>query len=214
MDVGPRPAVGADPGPRRPVGDARPFHGFGGDLHRQRVPVQTGIRVVEVQVLWDDAPLHRQDHLHEPRDSRGGFQVADVGLDGTDQQWAAGLSSLAVDLRGGVQLDGVAHLRSRSVGFQIVDLVGRHTGLMEGFLDDPLLRRPAGHRESGAGAVLVRRRPKHHAPDAVSVGLGVLEPLQDDDPTPLASHEAVGRGVEGLALTVRGQHARLGPELG
>ena len=49
-----------------------------------------------MQVLRDHAVLHGKYYLDQPGNPRGRLQVADVGLDGTDQQGAFRCTPLAV----------------------------------------------------------------------------------------------------------------------
>ena len=198
----------------RPLGDLRPRGRLRRDLDRHAVPVDARVGGVEVQVLGDHPTVHGQQDLHQAGDARGRLQVAHVGLHGADEQRAVRRSTPAVDLRGRVQLDGVAHLRAGAVGLQVVDLVGLDAGLEQGLLDNALLGCAAGHRHACGCAVLVDRRPQDDAPYPVAVRLCVAQPLEDHHATAFAAHEPVRRRVEGLALAVGGEHPRIGPKLG
>ena len=214
-DVGvrPRDAEGVDPGQPRPAVAARPVGHLRRHLQRQLVPVEAGIGVVEVQVLGDHAPLEGQRRLHQARDPRGRLQVADVGLDRSDEQGLIRGPPPAEDVRCGVDLDRVAHGGARAVRLQVVDLGGRDAGVRQRGLHHLHQRRRVRHGQSDAGAAVVHRRPPDDRPDAIARGLGVAQPLQHDDAAALAPHVAVGGGVERLALPVGRQHHRVGPQL-
>ena len=137
--------------------------------------------------------------------------MADVGLDGPDQQRL--VPSSAVGRSGGLGLDRVADRRAGAVSLHIVDLRRLHAGPGQRVGDDPLLGFAVGDGEPLAGAVLVQGRPPDHSPDPVAVGLGVGQSLQDQDPASLAPHVAVGGRVEGLAPPVGGQHPGIAPQL-
>ena len=158
--------------------------------------------------------LHRQDDLHQTGDSGRRFQVADVRLDRADQQGAVRFPALAIHGAGGVQLDRVANLGARSVSLQVVHLPGSDPGPAQRFGDHLCLGPFAGYREPGTRAVLVEGGSQDHSPDPVAVSLCIPEPLQHHYSAALPTDEAVGRGVEGLAFSIRGQHPGIGPQLG
>ena len=163
-----------------------------------------------MQVLRDDSPIQCQHGLDQARDSRRGFQVTDIRLHRTDQKRFAGVPAGPVDRCRGVDLDGVAHLGAGPVRLQVVDIRWLDTGPLQRRLDHAFLRRAVRDGQARARAVLVQCRAPDDAPDTVAVGLGIREPLQDQDAAAFAPDISVGGGIEGLALTVRRQHPRVG----
>ena len=183
-----------------------PFHGLGGDPHRQTVPVEARIGIPEVQVLRNQAGLHDHRRLDEPGHARRSLEVTDVGLDGADKQWMFGVTLPPVDRDRSGHLDRISHRGSGPVSLEIVHLRRREVRPEERGFDNLLERRSVGHRQSCAGPAVVDRGTANHRPDAVAVCLRFAQALQHDDPAPFAAHVAVGGGVEGLALAIRRQH--------
>lgn len=79
-----------------------------------------------------------------PGKTGGSLKVADVRLDGGDQQGAIGLPAAAVDIADGAEFDGVAQGRAGAMGFDAVDVRGRKPGVMEGFAQQAGLGRRLG----------------------------------------------------------------------
>ena len=148
-----------------------------------------------------------------PANAGCGFQVADVGLHGTDEQRAVRRASRSVGRRGGVgPRSGRPHRGPRAVRFQVVHVLRLHPGARKRRQDHPRLGVSARHGEAWTGAVLVDGGAAYNGPDAVTVAFGFRETFQDHQPAALPADVAVGTGVERLALPVRGQHAGVAAE--
>ena len=182
------------------------IHGFGGDPYRQAVPVEARIGIPEVQVLRDQAGLHDHRRLDESGHTGCGLEVADVGLDGADEQRMVGITPLSVDRDRSSHLDRIPHRGAGPVCLEIVHVRRRQACPEERGFDDLLQRRNVGHRQSRTGPAVVDRSAANHRPDPVAVGLRFAQALQHHDPASFAPHVAVGGSVEGLALAIRRQH--------
>ena len=208
MGIGAREAERTDARDARPVA-ACPGGGLVDDLHGDAVPRDVRRRVREVQVLRQFLVLERQDHLDDPGDAGGGLEVSDVRLHRADQQRIGRIASGAVRRGRGLDLDRVAQRRAGAVCLQVADVAGRQARALQCLGDNPLLRNAIGHGQAARGAVLVDGATADDGPDPVAVADGVLESLHHDDAAALTADVAVRGGVEGLALAVGGQHARL-----
>ncbi|GAA5701424.1 hypothetical protein Save01_02235 [Streptomyces avermitilis] len=153
-----------------------------------------------------DLPVaHGQYGLEEAGDTGGAFEVADVRLDGADQQRLPGRTPGAENGPDGGGLDGIAGGGSGAVQLHIADGGRGDSGL---FVRGGQHRFLAGAVRDGqplAAAVVVHRAAREDAVDVVAVGDRVGERLEYDDATALAAHIAVGPRVEGVAVPVRGE---------
>ena len=166
-----------------------------------------------MQVLRNHTALHHQRRLDQAGDSGRRLQVADVGLHGAHQKGSVRFASPAVNVGHGIELDRIAHGRSGPVRLQVVDIRRQHARFGQRGFHHLLQGRRVRDREPDAGAAVIDRRALDDGPDSIAVGLGVAQALEHDDAAAFAPHVSVCRGVEGLALPVRGQHHRFGAEL-
>ena len=214
MRVRTRPSERTHSRQRWAIGIERPVHHSRSHPQRQPVPVHVRVRIAEMQMLGDHAPLHRQHGFDQARNPRRWLQMADIGLHRADQQRLVRFSSPAVHRRRRAYLNRVAHLRPRPVRLQVIHFHWQSARPRQCLLDHALLRRPVRHRQSLARAILIYRRSPDHAPDPVAICLCLVEPLQDHYPAALAPHKAVGGRVKRLALPVRRQHPGIAPQFG
>ena len=175
-------------------------------MHRQVLPFDPRTRLPEMQVLGYQPAVHRQQYLDQARDTRGGFQVADIRLHRPDQQGPTHGPAPAVDGGRRPHLNRVAQLRPRPVRLQVVHLRGLQSRARERLRNHAFLGRPVRNGQAGAGSVLVDGRAPDDAPDPVPVVLGVAQALQDQHPAALAAPVPVRRGVERLAAAVPCKH--------
>src|SRR5258707_903548 len=80
MDVGATDAERAHPGPAGGLAPA-PIHGMIIDEERAALEVDLRIGPLEMQAGWNRLVLERQHCLDETRDTGGGVQMADIGLE-------------------------------------------------------------------------------------------------------------------------------------
>ena len=97
MGVDAAEAEGADAAPARPFA-ALPGDGFANDLEREARPIKMAGGGFEMQMGREFFVLQRQHQFDQSSDARARFEVADVGFDGTDQQWAPGRTRRGVDI--------------------------------------------------------------------------------------------------------------------
>ena len=202
--VGARDAERRHPGPPRPV-HLRPVEPLGHQPHGAGAPVDVRGRLVDVQRRRERRVADRHDHLDHARDAGGALGVADVRLQRAQQQRPVLGPVAAVRGDERVGLDRVAEPGAGAVRLHRVDLGGRQPGVDQRLPDDPLLGGAVRRGHAVARAVLVDRRPPYHGEHAVAVGAGVRQPLQQDQPDPLAPAGAVRRRGERLAAPVGGQ---------
>ena len=153
--------------------------------------------------------LQGEDDLDQPGHPGRRLQMPDVGLHRADHERIGGGAARPEHDTEGLDLDGIAEHRPGAVSLHVrdasrIDLTG-----CQRLPDHGLLGRTIRGREAAAGAVLVHGSPADDRQDPVPRAQRVAEPLEDDDATALALHEAIGGRVEGLAAPVGGQHARL-----
>ena len=211
--VSARDAEAADARDARPPGPARPLGSARGHLERQAVPLDGRIGALEVQVLRNHPATHGQRRLDQADHPGRRLQMADVGLDRTDQERPVRRAAPAVDAGHGVDLDRIAHCRAGSVGLDVVHVQRIDSGGGQRVPHDLFERRRVGNGEPHAGSPVVHHRAADHGPYPVSVPLRLFQPLQDDYPAALRAHIPVRRRVEGLALSGRGQHHRVRAQL-
>ena len=212
--VRPREPERTDRRARRPAGDFRPRRRLRRDPHRKLLPLDPGVRRLEVQVRRQVAVAHREQRLHHPGDPRRRLQVPHVRLHRSEQQRASGLAALAVHRRRRPHLDRVPEFGAGPVRLQVIHRPRRHPRAPERLPDHPFLRRAVRNRQPGARSVLIHRRSEQHPQDPVAVALRVGAPLQHHHPASLPPHEPVRRRVERLAATVGRQHGRVLEEPG
>ena len=98
--------------------------------------------------------------------------------------------------------------------FEIVDVRPCEARPSKRSLHDTLLRRTVRDNQSRARPILVDGGTLDNTPDTVAISLRLAQPLQNDYSTALATHIAVRRRIEGVALSPRRQHPDLHHEPG
>ncbi len=83
--------------------------------------------------------LKGQHSFHQPCDTSGRFGVSDISFNRTDIQGVAFGSILGVNLCQGLNFYGVSQRRTRTVGFNILDLIRLDTGILKRLSNDGLL---------------------------------------------------------------------------
>ena len=208
--VHPAEAAGGDGGHAPAVGEGRPGACGGGDDD-----VVTGVRrlggeLLEARHVGEGGVLHGHHGLDQARHPGGGLEMADLVLDGAQQQGGAAPGVSPVGLVDGVVLHRVAHDGGGGVGLEELDLVGSRASPPQGCLEGA---GAAGHRGG------VDRLPRAVArgadapddrADVTTVGDGVLEALEHHDAGALADDQAVGAVVEGVGVPGDAQTLHLG----
>src|ERR1700754_4450056 len=94
--------------------------------HEQsRLDLREVIRqTVEVQILWDDTVLQRENYLRQSQGPSGRLSMSEIGLDRSQRARALG----AVHLGEARVLDGVPDGSTGAVGLDHADAAGVHAG--------------------------------------------------------------------------------------
>ncbi len=209
MDVEAADAEGVDRGaaglavcPLRPRD--RPI----GNHERTMLPIEVLVVFGAGRTRRNEAVLHGEHDLDEARHAGGLEGVADVGLDAPDRDFLSGGNIGRDERRQGAEFGGVADLRARGMGLDVVEatdlaLVG--VGTLDGeFL--PLLPRCP---EALSLAVAGDADPADHGTDAVTVGDRPGERLHHEGNVPLGGHQPIGiaseRARTGVAHRLRGR---------
>ncbi len=199
-------AEGADSGERARV--LRPCLVLARDAQAHSLEVDVRVRGFEVRVRRDLAVPQAERRLHQPRDARGAFEVADVRLHRTEDQVGRVLLTPHGEHRAeGRGLDRVAEHGTRAVRLDVRDLARVDRRRLVGPAEDFLLGDGVRRGQAVALSVVVGGRSPDHAPDPVVVGERARQGLEDDDAAALAPAEAVGALVEDLAPAVRRESA-------
>ncbi|EMF51703.1 hypothetical protein SBD_6225 [Streptomyces bottropensis ATCC 25435] len=214
MAVGAPQPERADPGDPGRSGGVRPGLGRALDGDPEVGQRDAGVRDLVVESRHEAGVTQAQHRLEEPRDAGGALQMPDVGLDRADPQGPAGGAGGAEGTaeRGGlgrVPLGG-----SGAVEFDVLDVGGVGVRPLAGEEEHLTLGVGVGDGQGAAAAVVVDGAAADQAVDAVAVGKGVGEGLEDDQAAALAPDESVGAGVEGVAAAVRGEGSETGDGVG
>lgn len=129
--------------------------------------------------------------------------MTDVGLGRADPQRLPVRPSGAEYRAERRRLDGVTDRGTRTVRLDVLHIARIEPGAPVRLADHALLGGPAGHGQPRGGAVAVDRAAVDDTVDAVPVGQCPLQRLEEHGDAALAGHEAVGAGVERVALAVR-----------
>ncbi|SON62534.1 hypothetical protein MSIMFI_04059 [Mycobacterium simulans] len=192
-------------GSARPAG-SWPFHAVRRDAQPRYALAGVRCQLLEVQVPGDVTVAQRQHGFHESGDARRSLEMSEVGLHRSQHQ-RLGAFPIAENLAQRVEFDWVTERCAGAVRLDVVDVGRLQLGGRQRLTKQCLLRRPVGHGHSAAGAVLVDRRTTDHRQDVIAVALRIGQSLEDHDTAALATHIAVGGGVEGLALPLGRQHS-------
>ncbi len=108
VGVGAADTEGGHGGAARPVPGVGPCGGFGEQADVAGRPVDVGRGLADVQGAREAAVAQRHDHLDDAGHAGGGLGVAEVGLQGAEQQRTVGVLGAAVRGQQGLCLDRVA----------------------------------------------------------------------------------------------------------
>ncbi|KGC39414.1 hypothetical protein DO62_6057 [Burkholderia pseudomallei] len=183
------------PGPRLAVDDER---------RGRKVDVR--IELARVQARHQQAVLHLQQHLGEPREAGGGLEMADVRLDRADRAEAA-IGRIAPErARQPGDLDRIAELGAGAVRLDIAHRARVHAGAIERAANHVLLRDRVRHRVAVGLAAVVDAGRANRRVNAVAVRERARQRLEHDHADALARHIAVAAEAETLAAAVGRQH--------
>ncbi len=205
------------PSSKREPGDARDPPSFllgpraerGAEVQAERVEVDLGVHVLQVEASRNLPVLESQRGLDEPCDSGGRVQVPKVRFHGTDDAAPGPARARTHDGRHGFRLQGIALARSGAVQFHVVDLRGVDAGSPVRLAVDLLLGAAARSHDPVGLAAVHGGRAANDGVDPVPVGEGDGQRLQEDDSRALTADEAVRARVERLAMPLGGEDPRL-----
>src|SRR5690606_31533765 len=184
--------------------------GLGGNGQRQVIPVDSRVGVVQVQVRRDRLVLQTQHGLDESGDAGSRFGMADVGLHRADQAAPVG-RAVPDDVGQGLQFDRVTDAGAGAVGLDVVDVGRVHARVGVGAAQYVALALDGGGDQVAAAlAVVADGGAADDGPDAVTVGQGGRQRLEDHRADAVAAYEAVTGGVGEFAAAVGGEHAGAG----
>ena len=176
---------------------------LGRDHQPKVVPVDFGIRFVEVQVGRGDAVLCRQCPFDEAGNPRCAFEVPQVRLHRTHQT-AFPLGSIASQHSSECQtLDRITDRRTSTVSFDVIHLQGIDPGLVINRIQHRDLCEHIRHRESFRQiAVLIDCRAAHPSVNCIAISECSLQRLQDHDADTFTANISIGRGIKGFAVLI------------
>ncbi len=216
VGVGAARAEGAEPGAaglwaERALGPGPcgrlPLHPEGGSAE-----VDVGVELLGVQRGHQAPVLELEQHLGEPGDPGGRFEVPDVRLDRADGPALLPPRGGAEDLGESGDLDRVAQGGAGAVGLHVTDVGRAEARAVQCAAHGVGLRVRAGHGVTVRTAAVVDRVAADHAVDVVAVALGGGQRLQQHRADALARHVPGSSGAEGTAPAVGGDEAALAEE--
>ncbi len=149
--------------------------------------------------------LHRQNHLHDARDTGRRLRVPDVRLHRSEPQRRSPI--LSVSGQHGLRLDRITQRGPGPVRLDHVDLGRREPGRSERGPDHPLLGGPVRRGQPVRRAILVDRGSTDDREYPTPGGPGRRQPLHQQHARALGPPGSVRPGPERLAPSVRRQPA-------
>ncbi len=204
MGVGAAHAERGHPDARGTVG-GRERGGLDGQPDSTGAPIDVGGGGVGVQRARQGAVPQGQHGLDDTRNTGRGLCVADVGLEGAQQERVLAVLSVGGEQRTG--LDRVAQCGSGAVCLDRVHVGGTEPGVGQCVTDDLPLRDAVGGGQATAGTVGVDRGPAQHGEHGVPVVHRVGQAFDDQHARTLGPAGPVRAVTEGLAAAVGGQAA-------
>ena len=161
-----------------------------------------------MQRARQDAVVQRQDRLQHTRQTRRGFEMADVRFHRADRQRLRAPLRQAFAQRIGFQR--IARLRTRAVRLDEGEVAGIDAELAIDLLQQAPLRFGRGQREAGRTAVLSDGRADDRRMDPVARLAGGGHRLQHEHDRALGPDIAIGGRIERPAAAGRRQHRGAG----
>ncbi len=197
VEVGPAEPEHADPTASDAAGRLGPRAQVGVDGERRAVPIDVGVRVVEVEAGRQHLVVQTANHLEHACCAGGRLEMADVRLHRTERNAVRRGAGCTEHLGETGEFGGIANPGGCAVCFDRCDR-GR---VLAGDLPRPLYRQPLTDRirrgDALALAIAGARDTEDHGVHTVAVAFGVLEALQDEQRGTFTHDEPVGAGIEG-----------------
>ena len=132
--------------------------------------------------------------------------MTDAGLDGANDDRSFSGAAFTEHSLGSHDFDRIPKRGTRSVAFQVGDLVRLDATGSQCFANDSLLRWTIRSRETVASPVLVRSTATNQGVNVVAVAFCIRQALQQHDGRPFPAAEAISCSVEGRTPTIWRQH--------
>lgn len=151
---------------------------------------------LKVRIGQNRAPLKHHCRLDDRGHTARAFQMSNVGLDRTYEQWVSRRVAATEDSSQGSSLERIPRWRSRTVGFDVrcitrLDLSARVDGSDQG-----LLSRRVRYRDSRSPSILIQTTIPNNCSYAVASRDGVTEWFENDASYAFAATEASPTMIE------------------
>jgi hypothetical protein len=154
------------------------------------------------------AVLERQSGLDESGDARGGIQVTDIALHGSQGTELHVGGARPERLRQPRHLDGIAHGSRGAMALYIRYRAGVHASGGQSHFDDGCLAVDAGGgKPNFRGAVIVDAAAADYGINLIAVAQRVFQTFENHDSGAAAENRAGGVRIKRPAGTVGGHHA-------
>ena len=130
--------------------------------------------------------------FEQASDTRGGFGMTEIRLQGANAKWSVGRATLAHHRAKRSDLDWIAQGRSGAVSFYIVDIRGCKAGICKRLFQHHLLRWSVRHGQTTASTVGVDGRPADDGEYGVTRGARICQTLEGNHGTSFAPNKPVG----------------------
>ena len=175
----------------------RPRCGLSDDLDVPLIGLDLGVDVLDTISGRDLSLLEGHRNLDDAGKTRSSLGVAEVALDGADQERST--LRLLEDTGHRLHFDRVTDSGTGTVALNVVGLVEAKASLDICLADDGFLAISAGQGDTIGLAVGVDGCTANDGADRVSVTDGIAEPLDEDGTDAISPAIAVGGRVKGVA---------------
>ena len=146
--------------------------------------------------------LHLQQHLDQARNARSGFQMANIGLHGTDR---AGVGSVAPQHTAeGRHLHRIAQFRTRAMGLDVADGFGSKPRLIQRLGNRRRLGHRVGHGVAMGASPVGDAGTLNNAVDSIAIRSRLGQRLQNHRPNPFAGPITITSGSKAVAAAIPG----------
>jgi hypothetical protein len=135
----------------------------------EAVEIDVGVGCLEVQARRDLSLPHAQSRLDQPRYTGRRLEVADIGLDRTDDAGALPRASFAEHRTNRARFDRITDRGPGPVRLDVADMAGTKAGSRAGVPQHGDLRVAAGDRDRARVAVLIDGGGPDHRVNAVTI---------------------------------------------
>src|ERR1700722_13339606 len=189
---------------------ALPLRKFRIHVKRTAFEIELRIRLFEVESRRKHSIADNMRSVNQSRYARGDIEMAYVRLRHTHRAEMFSRSMRAKRLRQRSEFDGIAERRSGSVRFDVSNRLRIDTRSFLGQSNYACLAFDARSRVADfRRAIVVGRESPNDGVNLVAVADRFVEPFQEDHSHAASKHGALRVGVEGAAMTVRGNHSPL-----